>query len=274
MERRRAFAIVAFSGVLITVAAQYLLSGSAQSAPAGTPVPVAETASPLRMAAGTPFAPNPLPVALTESLAPGPAAPQPETATEACPITLDVFANVDAMLSLSLTAPCYPNEGVVVTHASLSVTYRTTATGSLFLDLPALDAKGDVRIRFPDGQERTAAAPVTDLAALRRFALQWIQGDSFTLQTDAPVTTLGTDATVLPMYAQIVTLPAADTPLAIETAVTATNCGREALGAAYYSEGGTVRIADLSLALPDCDAEGGFVVLNNPVADMKLAAAR
>jgi hypothetical protein len=30
--------------------------------------------------------------------------------------------------------------------------------------------------------------------------------------------------------------------------------------------------ADLSLAMPDCDGEGGFVALNNPVPETKLAA--
>ena len=223
-----------------------------------------------RVAAGTPFS-----VALTQTKPALPATAEPDPAPPAasCPITLDMFANADATLAISLTAPCRPNEGVVVTHAEMGVTYQTTATGALFLDLPALDARGEVRIRFADGTVVDAAAPVPDLAPLHRFALQWIEGDSFNLATDAPVITLGTGATVLPMYAKVVTLPAFDTPLAIEAAVTDTNCGREALGAAFYSESGQVRVADLSLALPDCDSLGGFVVLNNPVANMKLASA-
>lgn len=259
MERKRGLAIVGSSLFLALAAGQYLQIGSARSAVVAVPP---TQPAPLRPAAGTP-----LPVSLTE------AEPAPEQAKPAaeCPVTLDLFANADAMLSLSLTAPCRPNEGVVVTHATMGVTYQTTATGSLFLDIPALDAKGDIRIRFTDGTEVQAAAPVPELAAMRRFALHWIEGDSLSLATDAPVITLGTAATVLPMYAQVVTLPAAETPLAIETEVTDTNCGREALGAAYYSEGGNVRIADLTLALPDCGSGGGFVVLNNPVAEMKLA---
>lgn len=279
MERKRSLAIVGSSLFVVLAAGQYLQTSSAESAVVATPIPVAGPPPSLRIAAGTPLAghePDLLPVALTDTAPPSPAAPEPEPAVvaETCPVTLDLFANTDATLSLSLTAPCRPDEGVVVSHASLSVTYRTTATGALFLDIPALDAKGDIKVRFPDGTELRAESPVPDIAQFRRFALQWIEGDSFTLVTDAPVQSLGEQATVLPMYAQVVTLPAADAPLAIETAVTDTNCGREALGAAFYSEGGKVRIADLSLALPDCDAEGGFVVLNNPVTDMKLAAAQ
>lgn len=267
MERKRGLAIIGSSLFVALAAGQYLQSGSAQSAVVAAP---AAEPAPLRPAAGTPLAPQPTPVALTEAEP----APAPETApaADSCPVTLDLFANADAMLSLSLTAPCRPNEGVVVTHATMGVTYQTTATGSLFLDIPALDSKGDIRIRFSDGTEVQATAPVPDLATMRRFALQWIEGDSFSLATEAPVITLGTAATVLPMYAQVVTLPAADTPLAIETEVTDTACSREALGAAFYSEGGNVRIADLSLALPDCGSGDGFVVLNNPVAEMKLAA--
>lgn len=283
MERKRGLAIVGSCLFVALAAGQYLQTSSAESAIVAAPVPPARLPPPLRIAAGTPLPesdPIAIPASLTEDKPDANASqpilptPAPAAVSDPCPVTLDVFANTDAMLSLSLTAPCRPNEGVVVSHATLGVTYQTTATGALFVDIPALDAKGDIKIRFPDGTELRAEAPVPELAQIRRFALQWIEGDSFTLATRAPVITLGTAATVLPMYAQVVTLPSPDTPLAIESAVTETNCGHEALGAAFYSDGGEVRIADLSLALPDCDSAGGFVVLNNPVADMKLAATR
>lgn len=233
-----------------------LASATITDARAGSPAPDGSTATPAAFAESDPTT-----------------QPDPAASSDSCPVTLDLFADRDATLALTLTAPCRPNEGVVLRHAGMTVTYQTTATGSLFLDVPALDAAGDVSLRFPDGTEVTATAPVPELATLRRFALQWVDGDSFALVTDAPVTTLGTAATVLPMFAQVVTLPDPAAPLSIETEVTDRTCGREALGAAFYSEGGRVYSSDLALAMPDCDGAGGYVVLNNPVADMKLAAA-
>lgn len=279
MDSKRSLVVIGATVLVALGAGQYLQMGTAQSAVAATSLPKPEQVqATLRRAAGTPlagYAETIMPAALTaeaEPLAPLPApsiqaSPEPD-----CPIGLEAFAADGAILSITLTAPCRPNQGVVLRHSSLSVTYQTTATGSLFVDLPALDQKGDVSIRFSDGTEVSTAVPVPDLAGLRRFALQWIEGDDFTLVTKAPVVSLGSAATVLPMYAVVTTLPAADTPLSIETPITATACGREALGAAFFAEGGKLRIADLSVALPDCDAEGGFVVLNNPVADMKLAS--
>jgi len=279
MDRIRSLAMIAGTVAIALGAGQYMQSSSATSALATPQQPGARDVSDvqLRQAAATPLAGHVVTVAEVTRADSSPEsvllpAPEPVAAAE-CPVTLDLFADAGAILSLSLTAPCRPNEGVVLRHAGLSVTYQTTATGSLFLDLPALEAKGELSIRFQDGTEVMAAAPVPELAGMRRFALQWIDGDSFNLATDAPVMQLGTAATVLPMYALVATLPDASTPLAIEAPVTEDNCGREALGAAYFSEGGALAIADLTMALPECDSAGGFVVLNNPIADMKLAAA-
>lgn len=278
MDRVRSLALVGGMVLVALAAGQYMQSGTAESAARMAPVPAGEVAPPtLRLAAGTPLSGYGLvPAAVTRAeTTPEPVIPpSPEAIVDdACPVTLDIFADADAMLSLSLTAPCRPNEGVVLRHAGLSVTYQTTANGSLFLDFPALDKDGEIVLRFTDGSEVTAAAPVPELAELRRFALQWIEGDSFNLATDAPVISLGTAATALPMYALVATLPTPDTAIAIEAPISDASCGREALGAAYFSDGGVLSIADLSVALPECDAQGGFVVLNNPIADMKLAAA-
>jgi hypothetical protein len=266
--------------VLVALGAgQYMQSGADGSAAAMmTPQRAPElTPRPLRLAAGTPlvgYQIQPVAVTRAETTPETPVLPAKTPAGDGdCPISLDLFADADAMLSLSLLAPCHPNEGVVLRHAGLSVTYQTTATGSLFVDIPALDMSGEVTLRFLDSSEISASAEVPELSELRRFALQWVDGDSFSLSTNAPVMILGTVATALPMYALVATLPSEDTPLAIEVPVTTASCGREALGAAYFSEGGRLSVADLSMAMPECDAGGGFVVLNNPIADMKLAAA-
>lgn len=275
MDRRRSLLMIAGTVAIALGAGQYLQSGSAQSSAAMAPVP--QSAPPLRIAAGTPFPPQtpvPSPVAFTPDPPPAEVQVPPPLLAEApeCPVTLDLFADEGATLSLSLIAPCRPDQGLVLRHGGIAVTYRTNAAGSLFLTLPALDARGDISLRFADGLELAASAPVPDLAGIHRFALQWMEGDAFTLDTPFPVTALGEEATVIPQYALVVTLPDPDAPLAVEAAVTARNCGMEALALAAYARNGQPILTDLFIALPECDGTDGFVVLNNPLPDMKLAA--
>lgn len=295
MDRKRSFIMMGGTVLLALGAGQYMQSGTAQSSPAMLPIPQAAPLVPLRPAAGTPLAAHdPAPVtpsvpalplmsvALTiepeaDASEPEPisAPPVPTPLAEACPVTLDAFATAEAMLSISLAAPCQPNQTVVLAHAGLAVTYQTTATGALFIDIPALDPAGALSIRFPDGQVAEVAAPVPEVAALRRLAVQWMEEDSFTLTGAGPVVPLGTASGPVPMQARVIDLTGDDTtPLAIEAEITPRTCGRELLGEVLYSEAGRVIRADLALAMPDCDGTGGFVALNNPLPDMKLAAAR
>ncbi|MEY4872587.1 MAG: hypothetical protein RLZZ563_1917, partial [Pseudomonadota bacterium] len=129
------------------------------------------------------------------------------------------------------------------------------------------------------------------LADMRRIAVQWMADDRFALNAfeggadygqpghitagAGPLhVALGDPSVDLPMMAEVYTLPAKANPrLTIEAAVTATTCGRELIGETLFSEGGKVTVAELTMALPDCDDLGGFVVLNNPLSDMKLALA-
>lgn len=291
MDRKRSFIMAGGTVLLALGAGQYMQSGTAQSSAAMVPVPQVAPPPALRQAAATPLAahepaprmaqPQATPVALTTDAlteAPAPKAevapPLPAPMADACPVELDAFASADAVLSISLAAPCQPNQTVVLAHAGLTVTYQTTATGALFADIPALDPAGVLSIRFPDGQSAEVAAPVPEVASLRRLAVQWMEDDNFALTGAGPVTSLGTVSGPVPMQARLIDLPDSTAPLAIEAEVTPRTCGRELLGEVLFSEGGRVTRADLTLAMPDCDGAGGFVALNNPLPDMKLAAAR
>lgn len=282
MDRKRSLMMAGGTVLLALGAGQYMQSGTAQSSAAMVPIPPIATAAPLRIAAATPLAAheNPsepviTPVALVDE-PPQPLSqsePEPAPLADVCPVTLDAFAAADAMLSISLSAPCHPNQTVVLQHAGLAVTYQTTATGALFIDIPALDPAGALTLRLPDGTEVHATAPVPEVTALRRLAVQWMAGDRFTFRGDGTQISLGTLSGPVPMQAQVITLsPDPSTPPAIEAEITRETCGREMLGEVIYSADGTVTRADLSLAMPDCDGIGGFVALNNPVPDTKLAA--
>ena len=57
---------------------------------------------------------------------------------------LDLIAEPDAMIGITLVAPCQADARVVLSHGGLTVTARATATGSVFTSLPAMDAEGAV----------------------------------------------------------------------------------------------------------------------------------
>lgn len=250
----------------------------------------------------------PLPAHLPEPVVPvATAEPEPLPApavADACATTLDLLVEPPALIGLTLLAPCHVNERVVLRHAGLAVTARTTATGALFSTLPALDKSGEIEVLFADGKSVSAAIEVPELAALRRFAVQWQDKDAFQIHAfedgatygqpghifaDTPhqsaagvpakggfLTLLGDPATDSPLLAQVFTFaddPATKTKLTIEAAVTDATCDRELLGETLNSVGGRAEITDLTLAMPACDAVGDYLVLNNLTLDMNIAAA-
>ena len=55
--------------------------------------------------------------------------------------------------------------------------------------------------------------------------------------------------------------------------MTASNCGREIEAQSLeIGPDGTLKTRNLTLSVPDCDAVGSFLVLNNLVSDLKVAS--
>lgn len=233
-----------------------------------------------------------------------PSAPPAPTAEGDCAILLDLVAQENAMVGLTLTAPCRPDQRVVIRHGGLVFTARTSASGSVFTSVPAMETEAAVSVLFADGEAVEASVEAPDLAGFRRFAVQWLADDAFQLHafeagadygmpghvsaTDprqplpgVPVaggflTLLGDGAVDLPMLAEVYTYPAAaDVPVevVIEAAVTEATCGRDLLGETLTSVGGESFVTELTVAMPDCDAAGDILVLKNLVPDLKLATS-
>ena len=254
------------------------------------------------------FAPTPEPTETAS--APEPVAPEAETTEkladtgDACAASLDVIATDQAMLDLTLIAPCHQSERVVLRHGGLAVTGVTSSSGMLFVSLPGMDTAGEVMALFSDGLSLKATEALPDMGLYRRFAVQWMAEDAFALNAfengavyggeghiwaenpqrplpNIPIkggylTRLGDSAAALPMLAEVYTYPmdlTAPVDLTVEASVTAATCDRELLGEVLLSEGGTVVKTDLTMATPTCDAIGDVLVLNNPLPDLKLAAA-
>jgi hypothetical protein len=233
------------------------------------------------------------------------ASPLPEpVVADACAVTLDLMAEPNAMIGLTLLAPCRGNQRVVIKHGGLAVSGQTTANGALFTGIPALETAGLISVMFADGQTSTASIEMPEVADLRRFGVQWQADDAFQLHAfeasasygdaghisgadphrpapGAPakggfLTLLGDSTTDNPMLAEVYTYPSdtrIDAEIVIEAAVTATTCGRELLGETLTSNGGEVFVTDLTLAMPECDGVGDYLVLKNLVPDLNIALA-
>lgn len=234
-------------------------------------------------------------------VAPAPAVP---VVADACAASLRLAAAPQAMIGISLVAPCAPDIRVVIAHEGLAITGKTNAQGSLFLSVPALAVNATVTARLPDGAEVSQSVSVPAMATLRRIGVQWHDADAFQLHAfengagygepghvsaDKPqmpttgltgtggfITVLGDPNVDLPMMAEIYTFPAgiaANADIIVEAAVTDATCGRELLGETIMTLAGDVYITDLTLAMPDCEAVGDILVLKNLLTDLTIAAA-
>ncbi|MDP2083337.1 MAG: hypothetical protein Q8K08_20655 [Pseudotabrizicola sp.] len=214
-----------------------------------------------------------------------------------CDVRFDLLAQPNAMIGISMLAPCQPDQRVVLRHAGLAVTERTSASGALFAMLPALTAVADVEVIFPGGEKASGSLPMPDFAGVQRFAVQWQANDAFQLHAfengagyDQPghisssftgtsgetgfVTVLGNALVNLPLLAEVYTFgPTDQIDLVLESAITDRTCGREILGEAILAKDGLVEISDLTLAMPDCDAVGDILVLKNLLENMTLTSA-
>lgn len=242
----------------------------------------------------------------TISDAPTTTLPALAAAADACGAVLSVTAAGQGLMLIRLEAPCEAGRFAILRHGPLSVSARLDDDGALDLALPALDPAGEVTLRLPDGTEHMAATAV-DLTGLRRAVLQWQADDGLELhafeggavdyggpghisadypglspETGLPakggwLMRLGDDRAPVPQYADIYTYPAdATVPvrLTIEALVTAETCDSELLGvAALTGAGAGPRVDEITLAMPGCDAQGDYVVLNYPAEGAKLVAA-
>lgn len=234
-----------------------------------------------------------------------PETPAPQLANaDPCPVTLDVSNSANAMIGITLIAPCHAQERVVIKHAGLAITAKTTVTGVLFADIPALATDAQVAVLFEDGVVLDGTVEVPELAALRRFGVQYQAQDAFQLHafengaayggpgdiwaqnTRAPepgvpvsggyLTLLGDATTQTPLLAEIYTYPAdrsVKSEVVVEAAITETACDREILGETINSDAGIATISDLTVAMPQCDAVGDYLVLKNLAPDMSIASA-
>lgn len=297
MDRKR---ILRVSAILAVAGATGFIMQAQDKAPPPQRISaaVAVPAIPLVTAPTPVEAPAPLLAAASAEPVVTPLADPPVVAaSQECAADIALIPRDGAMLDLGLLAPCRPDQQVLIRHAGLVISARTSAAGTLVASIPALQGPAEVAIAFADGTQAVAFTEVADLSRYDRFAVQWMGDDAFQLHAYAGEAThihaaapndvtanggflvrLGDRATDRPLLAEVYTWPAENgafagtTTLDIEAAVTEATCGREILGETLQLTGGRLTVRDLTIAMPDCGAVGEYVVLPNPVITEKLVA--
>lgn len=224
----------------------------------------------------------------------------------ACEITALAETAVAATVSLFVEAPCLPNQRLTVHHSGMMFTETTDDRGEMSVLVPALAEQAVFVIDLSEGRGAVAHAAVPDVAAYDRVVLQWAGDAGFALHAreygaeygaaghiwsgagrgaeaaasgdGGFVLRLGADAGPEARQAEIYTFPtraaerAGAVAISVEAEITAGNCGRsiEAQALERRPDAG-LRTRDLALAMPDCAAQGDFLVLNDLVNDLKIA---
>ncbi|WP_147109720.1 hypothetical protein [Tateyamaria sp. syn59] len=224
-----------------------------------------------------------------------------------CEIVAGAQAGLAATVSLSLAAPCARNERLTVHHNGMMFTETTDANGNLSLIVPALTEQAVFIMAFSDGDGAVAQVAVPDVAQYKRTTLQWRGRAGFELHArefgadygqdghvwsgvdqdiegmmsgkNGYIMRLGDTDLAEPLIAEVYTYPSGHSiqsgtiDLSVEAQVTLNNCGIEveAQSLEIQADGG-MKSQDLTLAVPGCEAVGSFLVLNNLVADLKVAS--
>ena len=309
MDRKRAIAAgTVLLGIGLTASSLFQDKVAPPALAAAEPVAVQPVApAPAPVAPAKPFAPpvttaKPAAPLATPLFADGPApAPDQAQAADDCLPTLDLVPEPDAMIGVTIVAPCHPGERIVLAHEGLTITLASTATGSVFTSIPALVSMGKVTARWADGTETTAIIDIPEAADVNRFAVQFPASDPLSLNayaegaefggpghirpvalSDLPpgapmggtILALGSADVDLPLLAHVYTYSGRERrSLTIEAEVTEATCDRELLGETIESRNGRTAVQDLTLTMPPCDAIGEFLILNITPEDLTLARA-
>ncbi|MEM8576531.1 MAG: hypothetical protein AAGF60_01645 [Pseudomonadota bacterium] len=223
-----------------------------------------------------------------------------------CAITMDAEALPNGYVQLSMEAPCHEAERFTLHHSGMMITQTTAGSGGWSARVPALSENAVFIAAFADGEGAVAQIAVPDLAGVDRIVLQWQGRSGFELHArefgadygsdrhrfhgrrgtvaafDAGSTgrmeRFGSEGAQDARMADVYTFPrggsaqAGTIDLSVEAEVTVYNCGLEIAAQSLELRDGTIRTQDLTLAVSPCDTIGSFLVLNNLVQDLKVAA--
>ena len=225
----------------------------------------------------------------------------PEPVTDDCGISLSATLAPLALVDLAFAAPCHGNERVTVHHSGFMFTATTGSDGSLSVQVPAMVENAVFIVELASGPGVVATTQVSGLDRIDRVALQWTGDSGLEIHArefgaeygqaghvwsgagDAgrasQVVRLGDDRQLAPRIVEIYSFDRnvaeqdGTVALSIEAEISGANCGREISAQTLELRAGQgLQTRDLVLSMPNCNAIGDFLVLNNLVEDLKIAA--
>lgn len=236
-----------------------------------------------------------------------PSLPQEEAAAGfLCQAEMTATPLPAGMVDLRLTAPCRIRQSVTIDHEGMRFATVTDDRGMLELQMPALRSDVVISARFADGEGAVAETTLESSALYDRFVVQSAEAGGFSLHAleygagigeaghvrpgarhdmrraasgrGGFLTRLGGDDPGAAHAAEVYTFPNSGagyrggSRVFVEAEVTDGNCGRDLrLQVLTARQGGAPQSRDVTLAMPDCEAVGDFLVLKNIFDDLKIA---
>ncbi|WP_425040180.1 hypothetical protein [Primorskyibacter sp. S187A] len=232
---------------------------------------------------------------------------EPVAEADPCDITMTSADAPGAMVDLVLNAPCLRNERFVMHHNGMMFSALTDQEGVANVVVPALSANAVFIASFASGEGSVVQHKVPDLSEFGRVVVQWrgdaglglhareqgadyfsdghihaaANGRMVDLVTGQRgyLARFGHETGPDPLQAEVYTFPlgaslsGGDIALSVETEITADNCDMDVEAQTLeIGTDGRLRVQDVTLYMPGCDAVGDFLVLKNLVADMTLAS--
>lgn len=244
--------------------------------------------------AALPELPNVHPARLTHKTAPlnHPARPNLSTRVAeqadisafgfACGAEVSVEGTKNAMIELSIKAPCKPDQIATVQYSDLSFDQALSMTGEAQLTLPALGDQDILRVTFEDGQSLQSHVKTPEIDAFARVAISWDGPVPPRLNGTAPrhlpieITRLGDGSgRVLQVLSHHLDPDEKSgvIRLGMLTEVTSKNCGHTQAGKVVQQTPGLPQLRyALKLAAAGCDQIGRNLELKNILQDLKLAS--
>jgi hypothetical protein len=225
----------------------------------------------------------------------------------ACTATLSASVLPAALVRLTLSAPCAPSAQVNITHEGMLFSIVTDATGRATALAPALTASAVFQADLGEDGDASVAVTVPDVNDYDRAVLQWrglagpeIHAREFGADYGTPghvwhgaprsadVAVAGTGGFLMrlgdgqgpnPQMAEVYTFPSIATrqsgkvAFSIETPVSPRTCGHDLKARTIQASPGADPFAsDLTIAVPDCQFVGEFLILRDVILNLTVAA--
>lgn len=210
-----------------------------------------------------------------------------------CTPVLTLKPGIDALIDLSVAAPCHAGERVVISHGDLAFSSFLSTEGALSAFVPALVRDAQVDVFIGESAFVQGSVEIEGVDRYLRVVLQWTGGSSFGLHAyhgeagygdnghlhssrpfdtnldEAFLISLGDARSADPMRAEIYSTPvehAANARVEVELTYSDAICGQDLSAYVLKTGPGTDNsVKAMTFALPDCPAGNGVLVMEVPL---------